>query len=323
LPEGIFATPLLTFGGILYTYYQMSQSWIFIAIISAACMGMVNILDSHLIARRMPGFRSYLLAVSIFVLGWGIAICLLNPLPSGLGTIPLIVAVTAGLLRGSAVIIMLYTMKREEISRIIPIVYVYPILDALMAVPMFGEQLLMLDWIAILAVVGGAVVVSLRINGGGMPLLGRSFYLLMLSSLMLAASDLVTKYTLSYLSYWNVFWITSFCMSGIFLVVSLRPDVWKALACITQRKQAWSLIAFNECLAMTGAIAFFMALNTGPVSLVTTINSTRPAFVLLFAFIFSLVVPSFLKWQGGRKALLIKLGATVMIVGGVAIIYLT
>lgn len=301
----------------------MSQSWILIAIISAACMGMVNILDSHLITRRMPGFRSYVLAVSAFVLGWGAAACLLNPLPSGLGTVPLMVAVTAGLLRGSAVTIMLYTMKREEISRIIPIVHTYPIFVALLAMPLLGERLLWLDWLAIMAVVGGAVLVSLRIDGGGTLRLRRYFYLLLLSSLLLAAADIATKYVLNYIDYWNMFWITSFCMGGIFLAVCLRPAVWREVAVAFRVKSTWAMLALNECLAMSGAIAFFLALSMGPVSLVATINSSRPFFVLLFAFIFSLMLPSFLKWQGGRKALLIKLGATVMIVGGVVIIYLT
>ena len=40
-------------------------NWVNAAILSAAIMGVVNITDSHLLSKRMPGFRAFLLPVAI------------------------------------------------------------------------------------------------------------------------------------------------------------------------------------------------------------------------------------------------------------------
>jgi hypothetical protein len=59
------------------------------------------------------------------------------------------------------------------------------------------------------------------------------------------------------------------------------------------------------------------------VSLVSTVVSSRPIFVVIFALILSRVSPMFLQWQPGKAMLVLRLIAITMIVGGIAIIYLT
>jgi hypothetical protein len=83
------------------------------------------------------------------------------------------------------------------------------------------------------------------------------------------------------------------------------------------------LILFNEILAPAAIVISFWAMARGPVSLVSTLTSSRPIFVVIFALILSRLAPSFLESQSGRGMLIVRLVATVMIVGGIAIIYLT
>ncbi|MBE9483035.1 MAG: hypothetical protein IMY88_05070 [Chloroflexi bacterium] len=90
-----------------------------------------------------------------------------------------------------------------------------------------------------------------------------------------------------------------------------------------QRKSIIPILAFNESLAVVGAMLLFWAMERGPVSLVSTIISSRPIFVIMYAFILSRISPMFLEWQPGRVMLALRLLAITMIVGGIAIIYLT
>ena len=87
----------------------MPGDWVSIAISSAAVIGLVNIIDSHLISKRMPSLRAYLIPMGSFVLVYGVALFCLFPLPEEVGTWPLIVAIASGVLRATAIIIMLYT----------------------------------------------------------------------------------------------------------------------------------------------------------------------------------------------------------------------
>jgi drug/metabolite transporter (DMT)-like permease len=286
----------------------MPVDWVSIAIFGTAFLGLVNIIDSHLISRRMPSLRAFLLPVSFVTLTYASVLFYLFPLPEDIGIWPLTAAVASGTLRTISVTILLYTLKREEVSRVIPIASTYPVFVAIMAVLLLGETLYPLQWIAIIIVVAGAVIL---------------FFLLIGSSLLMAVAHVTAKYALDYISFWNMYCIGAFCMSGFFLLISLRPHILKELGNMKQRNSALTSIALNEALVMIGVVLLFWAMERGPVSLVSTIISSRPIFVVIYALILSRVSPMLLEWHYGRGILALRLIAITMIVGGIAIIYLT
>ena len=302
----------------------MSIDWVSTAVLSAAVLGLVNIIDSHLISRRMPSLRAFLLPVAIIHLIYSSVLFCLFPLPDGTGMWPIVVAVASAIFRTGGVTIMLYSLKKEEVSRVIPVVYIYPIFVAIMAAPLLGETLYYLQWLAIIIVVAGAVMVSVkRSPDGSATWLGKPLLLLLGSSLLFAMADIASKYALAYISFWNMFWLSAFCMSGFFLLASLRPHIIRQLGNMKQRNSAIALLALNETLAPVGIVLSFWAMKMGPVSLVSTILSSRPIFVVIYALILSRVSPMFLEWQRGKGMLALRLIAITMIVSGIAIIYLT
>ncbi|MEE8618591.1 MAG: EamA family transporter [Dehalococcoidales bacterium] len=300
------------------------MNWASVAILSTATFAVVNTIDSHLLSKRMPGLRVYLLPVSIFHLFYGLLLFYLVPLPEGIGILPVLVAVVSGIFRTIAVTIILYNLQREEVSRVIPVVYTYPIFVAIIAVLFMGETLGYLQWLAIIIVVAGAVMVSVRQSPSGSTIwLGKPLPLLFGSSLLLAMADITSKYALAYISFWNMFSLTAFCISGIFLLVSMRPHILRQLTNMERRNSAIVLLAFSETLAPVGIALLFWALERGPVSLVSTIASSRPVFVVIFALILSRILPEFTEWQPGKGMLTLRLVAIAMIFGGITIIYLS
>jgi len=264
-----------------------------------------------------------MLPVSIIHIFYALAAAILFPLPTSIGTWPLLVAVVSGILRAASIIILLYIMKKEEVSRVVPVVYTYPIFVALMAAPLLGESLYYLGWLAIIIVVAGAVLISAKQDAtGSTTWLRKPLFFLFGASLLMAMADITSKYALDYISFWNIFWLSTFCQSVIFILASMRPYIFRQLSNMKQRNSVIALLIFNETLAVIGVVLQFWALERGPVSLVSTIISSRPIFVVMFALILSRISPSFLEWQPGREALILRLVATAMIVSGIAIIYL-
>jgi len=298
------------------------MNWVNTAILSAAIMGMVSIFDSHLLFKRMPGLRAFLLLVGIIHLIYGSLLFTLFPLPQGAGIWPVLAAVASGMLRTAAVVIMLDSLRREEVSRVIPVVYTYPIFVAIMAMPLLGESLNSLEWLAIVIAVVGAVMVSITQSPSGSIRWRGKLLLLFSASLLFAVADIAGKYALAYISFWNMFWLSAFCMSGIFLLVSVRPQVIGQVIKMEHRNSAIGLLVFNETLAPIGIVLSFWALERGPVSLVSTIIGSRPMFVLMAALILSRLSPMFLEWRYGKWILAMRLIATAMIVSGIAIIHL-
>ena len=143
------------------------------------------------------------------------------------------------------------------------------------------------------------------------------------SSLFFAIADIASKYALTYISFWNVFWLSALLQSGFFILVSIRPHILRQLSNMQQRTSTIAWLAFNETLALIGIVLVLWALSKGPVSLVSTIAGSRPIFVVIFALILSRISPMFLEWNPGKGKLALRLMAIALIVGGITIIQLT
>lgn len=301
------------------------MSWATTALLSAGFIALVNILDSHLISKRMPGLRVYLICASVVILGYGLIVLLLNPFPEAIEVFPLFIAVLSGIIRALALIIFLYTLKTEEVSKAVPIVYTFPVFVAIFALFTLGESLNLLQWAAVVMVVIGAFIVSQKDGIKGLRLqVNKVFLILLGSSILMAIGEVGTKYALDYFSFWNMYVITMFCVVGGFLVLSLRSNVVKQL-----REIKWSfgivfLMLLTETMAFFGMVNLLSAVEEGPVSLVSAISGSRPIFVLAFAFILSSFWrDSLYEGETLKGVLPRRLAATMLVVLGVVIIYIS
>jgi len=301
------------------------MNWVSIAILSVVAGTLVNIIDSRLLSRQMPSLRAFLLLMGSvhFVYSW--IFFFLFPLPRNLETEPLLIAVGSGLLRTAAITLLFYSLQKEEVARVIPVFYTYPIFVALIAMPILGESLSYSQWLSIIIVVAGAIIISVKRRPTGATIwLSRPFLLLFGSSLLMALMNITSKYALAYISPWSLFWLSTFCMSGIYLLISIRPRIIKQIGNMKRRNSTLALFIFNETLTALATVLLFWALETGPASLVSAIvGGSRPVFVFIFALILSRIWPTFLEWQPGRVALILRIIAIAMIVSGLTIIYLT
>jgi uncharacterized membrane protein len=297
--------------------------WIYAAIVSAAAAGIVSIIDSHLLSRKMPSLWSYLLPVGTLQFIMGLVVLAFEPFPVAVHFTTYLIAFGAGLSGSFAIILMLSTMHSNEVSRIIPVVNTSPIFVAIMAVPLLGEFLSPRDWVAILMVVAGAMLVSLRWDVVGKRMrLPRVLFPLLLSSLLFAVTSIGNKFALKEISYWNMFTVSTICFGVIFASFSLRPLIIRELKNMKQLRQSMTIMFFNEVVAAGAGLLSYLAIQQGPVALVSTILNTRPAFVFVFALALSRFFPQVLNERLNRNAALIKFAAVAMVVGGLALLTL-
>jgi drug/metabolite transporter (DMT)-like permease len=302
----------------------MSLDWVTSAVLSAALLGMVHVVDSHLISKRMPSFKTYLLVVGIFIFLVSITLAFLFPLPPNVGFWPLFIAALSGMTRAASVLIMLYLMKKEEVSVVIPIANTYPIFVALIAIPTLNETLNSLQWVAIVIVVFGVLLTSVRLRKETqISWLGKPVILLLVSSILWAVSDIMTKYALEYVSSWNMYWISHLILPLAFFTISFRPSVFREIMNYQKRNSSVIILALNESMAVTALVLFYWSMQRGPVSLVAAIYSIRPLFVFIYAVIISRFSSFLLEEHTGRSTLLLRFIAISLIVGGVILIYLT
>ncbi len=297
--------------------------WIYAAIISAATAAVVSIIDSHLLSRKMPSLWSYLLPVGTLQLIMGLAALLFSPFPAAVDFTTYLIAFGSGLTGSFAIILMLSTMRNNEVSRIIPVVNTSPIFVALMAVPLLDEIIGLEDWMAIIMAVSGAMLISLRWDARGKRLqLSQTLFPLLLSSLLFAVTNIGIKFALEEISYWNMFSVSTICFGVVFASFSLRSAIINELRNMSQLRQSMTVLICNEIVAAGAGVLSYLAIRDGPVALVSTVLNTRPAFVFLFALFLSRLFPQVLNERLNRNSTVIKVIAIAMVVGGLALLTL-
>lgn len=297
--------------------------WILAALGSSLLFGITNNLDSHLVAKRMPGVRDFLLVVAVAIFVVVLPFLFIFPLPKGVGGAVMASALASALMRSLASLIMIIAFRSEEVVGVVPLIYAYPMFVALAAVPLFGETLNAWQWLAIIIIAAGAIIVALRPKGGGSGRwLGKHFPLLVLGALLFAGADLSGKYALEEISSPTMYWMSMGMLAVICFAIALRPAVIKSLKNLENPWSAYVLLGVNEIMVLGAIILSFWAIQKGPVSLASTVLASRPMFVFIAAVVLSRLFPGFVYWQSDQKMLAYKFAGILLIVAGISIIYL-
>ncbi len=166
------------------------MDWADAAILSTAIFAVVNILDSHLVAKRMPSLRAFLIPAGILGIITGAILLSLFPLPHDIGVIPLLITMFSSILRALAVLLILHILQTGEVSRVIPVVHAHPVFVAILAALFLGETLDYLEWIAILITVAGAMLISIERDSSGSRIgVGRSLAKPLIAGFLLATAN--------------------------------------------------------------------------------------------------------------------------------------
>lgn len=298
------------------------MSWFWLALISAALLGMVGILDKALIFHFAKSRLTLPLLIGIAQGLIGVVLVLVltwtDADAAAVGW-----ALLSGVLWGAGSLFLFYALFEREASKTVPIFQAFPAFVAPMAVVFLGEELALYQWVAILAVVSGAVLNSIkRDDGYGGLVLDRVFYVLIGASIVAAAANIVGKLAVDSLEVLHAHGLRVLGMSGMMLIVSLRPapmrEVW---GFARWRSPALGIFGLNEfVVANTGMLINLWAISLGPVSLVTAVTATTSLFLLVYGFALALLFKGALGEQLSVGSVAVKIVSTVMIVVGVAAI---
>lgn len=292
------------------------MDWLILALLSSAGFAVIAIADKQLIS-VMPSFGSVLSFIGISVLCTGLVALAIEPLSPDIQLTLLLACVSSGLLWGIGVLLLIYTLRSEEVSRAIPAYNVFPVFTAILAVLFLGEHMSSLQWLSILVTVSGAILITVKPTDEGLGFsLGRPFAMLMTGALITSLAYLVTKYAVDELSLWNAFSLRSFGLALPFLF-AIRPSTTIHIA-KTILKPAGSAYIFLEIfLAPLSMWVTLAAIQAGPVALVTAITATRPLFVVVFSAALSTKWWRVMEEPIDRETIAIKLASTSLIVFGV------
>lgn len=299
----------------------MSLTWLLLALSSTLIAALVNILDSHFMSRRMPGWKAYVLICDLFALPVSIVMLFIFPLPAGIGFAPIAAVFASAMISSLAVVLILDVMRKEDVATVSPVTSTAPVFVAILAMLFLGEDLALHHWLAIAAVVTGAIAISFKWDArGGAHFHIRPFLILMAASVLIAVSNVFNKYALGYMSFWNSATLIFLFSAILFIGICFRPNVLREIASLKDRTGTVGFTLANQVAAMTATVLAYKAVQLSPVALASTIFNSKPLFIFAFSGLAARIAPGFLIHEkSSRKLLLVRAGATMLVVAGLLV----
>ena len=295
------------------------MDWFLVSLASAAVFSSVSVLDKVVLARMPAGPMTFIAGTGLLQFPGALIPLAFVPLAGysfGVWTI----AVMAGVLMGASLVAMFWMLSRREVSEVIAVYQTSPIFVAILAVFLLSEVLTAFQWLAILVTIAGAVLISLQRSDGTRGLrLGSSFHLLVLASALAAGGQFLTKAALEEgMSFWNLHTVRAASLGMTMAVLLARPTVLRELRVVASDRRVVGLWILAEAIIALPAIVLTQwGVSLGPVSLTTTVMSSRPLFVFGVSALLSTGAVRLLNEPLDRDTLTKKGASIVMIIAGI------
>lgn len=291
------------------------MTWQLLAILSGALWAGVNVLDKHLVSKYVKNPLVMFSMAAFFTIGamlvfWFLG--LVESVPRNIG----LLGMAGGALYVIAGIFYFHAIKTDEISRIAPLFHVVPLFTAAFAAVFLGELFTGKTYLGIAAIVLGAILLSPKAAGKRITP-NKAFWLMMLCAILVAIGNIIAKYVLDATNYWTeLFYVAA----GQTII--LIPILWKSYPDIrtTARehgKKVFAILGLIESMDYAAVLIFTAAAVTGYITLVNTLASIQPFFILLYATILSAWFPRILREEFNAKIAAQKAVAIGLMFAGV------
>jgi len=295
--------------------------WLAPAIGSPATFSIVTFGDKAILSRFGLSSSSLTLFVGLNQALFGTVVLFFAPL-NGIDVGDVLGGLGSGVFQGLGLILMFFMLKREEASRVIPVFQTSPIFVALLATAFLDDSISVIQWMAVLLAVVGAIAASTTrssVSGSFRP--RPIFGVLILAAASVAVSQIFLEISTDEMSVWNTVTLRGWGMAGVMSIAFARRTNLQELGSFLMVPKHGGLLILTEgVLAVAASVQLIFAISRGPVSLVAAIFGTRPGFMFVLGLVGSKVYPSFFDEVFDRTEFLIKLAATTLIVTAIVLI---
>ncbi|MBS3055121.1 MAG: DMT family transporter [Candidatus Aenigmarchaeota archaeon] len=292
------------------------MDWFWFAILSPAIFAFVNILDKFLISKSIKFPIAYAMLIGIIQMNFNVF--LLSFFKINFLYPASFIAITSGGLWLFAIIIYIKSLKIEETTKVMSLIFVGPILTAILAFIFLNESFTSFKYIGIGLLVLSAFLISHKKINGQLRF-STALKIIPFAIVIFSTITILEKFalnTLDFISFY--FWSSVGAGSVGFLLLAidkLRLDFGTQFFLI-KNKGLLGLAVFIEVLTLIAGLSSFFAISKTYVSYVAALASTQPFFVFIFSLILSLFIPGLIKEDFTRKIILIKLSSVILIIIG-------
>ncbi|MEK6963372.1 MAG: EamA family transporter [Nanoarchaeota archaeon] len=282
------------------------------AILTPLVWGFSNILDKYVIAHKVKNPLSFaVVAAVVNVLIGSILAIFLDW--SNVAFMDCIYPIIAGFLLGLQFYFYFLILQKEDVSHILGLVYIYPLLLAILSYIFLKEVIKPLGYIGAGVLLVGIFMLSLRIRKIKLSI---GVWMIIAMILLITGYEFFVKIATMNLSTLHGIAI-SITSSGITVLPALLSSKTRKGFLREIKNGVWAVI--NECFTFMALFSVYFAMNGLPVTIVASIGAIQPLIVLLIERIADNLFGKITK----DHLLLPKLIPITLIVIGVILVYIS
>ncbi len=235
----------------------------------------------------------------------------------------LLISLFTGFLMIIAVIPYLNSLSMEEASRVAPLWHFSPMFVLILAFFFLNEKLTTNSYIGFFLLLFGGLLISTR-KIKSIFKINNVFWLMLISSLMFAVSEIFTKFIYKTQDYWNgIFWIIlGFPLGSLVLLLIKKHRVNFKNTISNLKKKSILFLLGSSLTGFFGRVFYFIAIMLGSVSLAAVTGGFEGFFVLIYAIILSHHLPKLFKEEVDKKIILHKIIAISLMFIGLIFVYI-
>lgn len=300
------------------------MDWVLASMAGAILIAFVSVLDKRILMAHVPGVMGFLAFVGAIQILIAAVAVIAVPWQSGTSAYAITICMVSGLSWGCGLVLMFIALRGLEVSRVAVGLNTTPVFVAVIETLFLGQYLGYWHWLAIFLVVAGGGLVMIERNvgkDGGKHVVAIMF--VFLSSAAMGVGLVTSNIALEEMSFWNVFALRSLFLGSVLLAAGFTSQGMKQLKVIFLSPKAITLILATEAvIAPVAMYAMLLGLSLGPASLVATLFSTRPVFVLIITTLLSTRIWNLMNEPLDKQVIALKCVSTSIVVLGVSILIL-
>jgi len=295
------------------------MTWFLVALIAPALWALVGHIDKFVINKYFQGkgIGSLVIFTGLSGFIFSLFILLFNFSAVKIPFYAAIFIAFNGALLIASYIPYLRAMEKEEASLIAALFQMIPVFGYFLGLIFLHELVSLLQIVGSSLIIIGVVVITLDFSKN-IKIKLKPLLFMALSSLMIAVNVLIFKVVALEANFWGtVFWeYTGATIFSLFLFFGITIYHKQFLRMIKKSKAVMAVNYFGELLNIGAKlISNFVSLIV-PIVLILIVNSFQPVFSLLYGIIFTLFISKIYKENIGKKLLLQKGIAILIIVFG-------
>lgn len=296
--------------------------WTVAALLSAVLFAGLNITDKVIMTTLGLRSRAFLLFIGFQMLTTFVVIAIVNQYPS-LPAELWLKSLGVGIFWGFGSWLILWSLSRDEVSRVTPISQSYPLVTVIFAVVLLGESLSGLESAAVVLAAVGAILAAIKFSRDSQPItFSGTFGYLLIAVVLFASGQTLLKTITDDVSFWHALGLRGAGMAIVLLPMNLRSDISKELLAFARKPRAAIALTIDVGLATAALALLTFAIATGPLSLTSAISGSTPLILFFATVVLARKAPQLLGESLNWRLMTQKLIAAALVVSGLGIIAL-